>query len=88
MVDNFYDLVVHHKCEVLTIRNVDLDRYLYIELVNDIFEGMVDDSTFGIGMSVLINVQHPKSNEVFELMFDEDVLKLLEMYEGAKEIHL
>ena len=49
-----HDLVVHFDSNIRVIENVDSDRYSFLELTNDIFEAVVDDSKIGIGMSIAI----------------------------------
>ena len=48
------DLVVHFDSNIWVIENVDSDTYSFLELTNDIFEAVVDDSKIGIGMSIAI----------------------------------
>ena len=83
-----YDLVVHFDSNIRVIGNVDSDKYSFLELTNDIFEATVDDSNTGMGMSIVIQGQNPKSLELFELKSDDDVMHLFHMHEGVNEIHL
>ena len=83
-----HDLVVHFNSNIRVIENVDSDKYSFLELTNDIFEATVDDSNTGMGMSITIQGQHPKSLELFELKNDVDVLYLFHMHEDVNEIHL
>ena len=83
-----YDLVVHFNSNIRVIGNVDSNRYSFLELINDIFKATVDDSNIGMGMSITIQDQHPKSLELFELKSDDDVMHLFHMHESENEIHL
>ena len=78
-----YDLVVHFDSNIRVIGNVDSDKYSFLELTNDIFE-----ANTGMGMSIVIQGQNPKSLELFELKSDDDVMHLFHMHEGVNEIHL
>ena len=83
-----HDLVVHFDSNIRVIGNVDSDKYSFLELTNDIFEATVDDSNTGMGMSIVIQGQNPKSLELFELKSDDDVMHLFHMHESENEIHL
>ena len=83
-----HDLELHFDSNIQVIGDVDSNRYSFLELINDIFEATVDDSNTGMGMSITIQGQHPKSLELFELKNDVDVMHLFHMHEDVNEIHL
>ena len=49
-----HDLVVHFDSNIWVIENVYSDKYSFLELTNDIFEAIIDDSNIGIRMSIAI----------------------------------
>ncbi|EOX99804.1 Uncharacterized protein TCM_008746 [Theobroma cacao] len=75
MAEILYELVVHHNREVMNIGNMDLHKHSYIEMTNDVFEVLVDDSNARVGIGFYIRALHPKAEKVFELKNDGDVLK-------------
>ncbi|EOY16931.1 Uncharacterized protein TCM_036012 [Theobroma cacao] len=67
----------------MIIGNVDLDRYSFIEMTNDVLKLLVDDSDVGVRLGISIMSRLPKSYEVFKLKNDGGVLKLLQLNEGT-----
>ncbi|KAA8524637.1 hypothetical protein F0562_011060 [Nyssa sinensis] len=66
------------------IRNVDLDRYSYLNLTEDIGQVSLSHLSSRVGLALTILCDVPRSNDKLLVESDEDILRMFEIHNSRK----
>ncbi|KAH7862866.1 hypothetical protein Vadar_010472 [Vaccinium darrowii] len=50
----YFDFIINHKGKVVTLCDIDPERYCYFDLMSHVSEGVLSDYSAGLGLSISI----------------------------------
>ena len=83
-------LLVHHGPTTLIIYDVDRNRYLYMDMCQDVLETALVDLPANISADINIKCEIPNSMDIMNVNNDIDMLRMFDAYgdEGCRKIHI
>lgn len=85
-----FSLLVHHGPTTSVIHDVDRNRYLYMDLCQDVLETGLVDLPANISADINIKCEIPNSMDIMNVNNDIDMLRMFDAYEdeGCRKIHI
>lgn len=84
----YFDINVHFKGKVSRIKNVEPNRYSYIDLLDDVAEKSLSTVPCGNGFTITLKSVIPGSNETMVVGCDLDVLDMFRLNSKTSQIEL
>lgn len=82
-----HDLVVHHNGQQSHIKNIDPDRYSYMELVADCCEVPLTNVSARSDLALELYCFLPGSSVRLDIQNHKDLMAVFELYAGFSQIH-
>lgn len=83
--NQYFHLVLHHQDNVVEVRNVDPDRYSYLDLLDDVSDSVLSYIPGSRGLDINLTCDIPGSSERRPVVTDKDVFDMFYV-EGRLEI--
>ncbi|KAA8544402.1 hypothetical protein F0562_022414 [Nyssa sinensis] len=87
-MDTKHDLVVHYGGNVHFILNVDPDRYSHIDMIDDVYQLSLINSSITNAMTMNLSCSIPESNQRMLVDSDHDILQMFEICGKYKQIDI
>ncbi|KAG5561539.1 hypothetical protein RHGRI_004547 [Rhododendron griersonianum] len=84
----YFDINVHFKGKISRIKNVEPNRYSYIDLLDDVAEKSLSTVPCGNGYTITLKSVIPGSNETMVVGCDLDVLDMFRLNSKTSQIEL
>ncbi|KAL3529565.1 hypothetical protein ACH5RR_008887 [Cinchona calisaya] len=75
-----YGITLHHLNKEFPLRNIDPDRYSYIDLLADVSEKALNHVSGGLNIMIVLSCDIPSSVGRMEVNNDNDVLEMFKLH--------
>ena len=82
-----FNLILHHGEEIITISNVDPNKYFYVDLINDVLNEMLK-SDEGIRVSIELYFTLYGETKMKPITLDVDMLKMFRLNDMATKVNI